>query len=267
MIGVFDRQINLLEGLDSATFVDAFGVMPGFIFETMGGLPAYGAVLIPGNGRQVYEKISQFNVCAGFGAMLVDTPSDSNCITLNEQGNPVLTYALSEADKERFRAGVALGIRMMFLAGAKTVIIPSNENFLDQEEFDPMRGIYLTDIKQADLVERHLDFVPNRTILTAAHIQAANKIGPSPDSAVVSTRQRVWNVITQAEVPNLYVMDSSIFPTSVGAKPMQSIYTFAKIFASRFLNGMDQEIHTPLHAVAAGHTEGVIGEAVSAIRD
>jgi GMC oxidoreductase len=267
MIGVFDRQINLLEGLDSATFVDAFGVMPRFIFETMGGLPAYGAVLIPGNGRQVYEKISQFNVCAGFGAMLVDTPSDSNCITLNEQGNPVLTYALSEADKERFRAGVALGIRMMFLAGAKTVIIPSNENFLDQEEFDPMRGIYLTDIKQADLVERHLDFVPNRTILTAAHIQAANKIGPSPDSAVVSTRQRVWNVITQAEVPNLYVMDSSIFPTSVGAKPMQSIYTFAKIFASRFLNGMDQEIHTPLHAVAAGHTEGVIGEAVSAIRD
>jgi hypothetical protein len=37
LVGVFDRQINLLEGLDSATFVDAFGVMPGFIFETMGG--------------------------------------------------------------------------------------------------------------------------------------------------------------------------------------------------------------------------------------
>jgi hypothetical protein len=44
---------------------------------------------------------------------------------------------------------------MMFLAGAKTVIIPSNENFFDQKEFDPMRGIYLADIRQADLVERH----------------------------------------------------------------------------------------------------------------
>ena len=241
MIGVFNRQINLLEGLDSATFVDAFGVMPGFIFETMGGLPAYGAVVIPGSGKQVYEKIVKFNVCAGFGVMLVDTPSDSNCITLDNKGDPVLTYSLSEGDKRRFRTGVALGIRMMFLAGAKSVIIPSNENFLNEKDFDPMRGVYLTDIKQADLVERYLNFIPNRTVLTAAHLQAANKMGPSPDVAVVSTRQRVWNVITGKEVPNLYVMDSSIFPTSVGANPMQSIYTFAKIFAGRFLQGMGEE--------------------------
>jgi hypothetical protein len=245
MIGVFDRQINLLQGLDSAAFVDAFGVTPGFIFETMGGLPAYGAVLIPGNGKQVYENIVQFNRSAGFGVMLVDTPSDSNCITLNDQGNPVLTYTLSDADKKRLRTGVSLGIRMMFLAGAKSVIIPSNENFLNEKNFDPMQGVYLTDIKQADLVEKYLNFIPNRTLLTAAHIQAADKMGPSPDVAVVSTRQRVWNVITRGEVPNLYVMDSSIFPTSVGANPMQSIYTFAKIFVGRFLNGMDEDAARP----------------------
>jgi choline dehydrogenase-like flavoprotein len=29
----------------------------------------------------------------------------------------------------------------------------------------------------------------------------------------------------------LYVVDGSVFPTSIGANPMQSIYTFAKIFA------------------------------------
>jgi hypothetical protein len=264
MVGVFDRQINLLEGLDSATFVDAFGVMPGFIYETMGGLPAYGAVLIPGSGKQVYENIVNFNVSAGFGAMLVDTPSDDNCITLNEQGNPVLTYTLSEGDKKRFRTGVALGIRMMFLAGAKMVIIPSNENFLNAKEFDPMQGVYLTDIQQADLVEKYLKFTPNRTVLTAAHIQAADKIGPSPDIAVVSTRQRVWNVLTGKEIPNLYVMDSSIFPTSVGANPMQTIYTFAKIFAERFLHGMDEERHTPMHVPAGAQAERSSGRASTA---
>ena len=157
----------------------------------------------------------------------------------------MLTYTLSEADKRRFRIGVALGIRMMFLAGAKSVIIPSNENFLNEKDFDPMRGVYLTDTKHADLVEQYLNFIPNRTVLTAAHLQAANKMGPSPDIAVVSTRQRVWNVITSREVPNFYVMDSSIFPTSVGANPMQSIYTFAKIFAGRFLHGMDEEPARP----------------------
>jgi hypothetical protein len=50
-----------------ATHVASFGVTPGFIFETMGGLPAYGAVLVPGSGRQVYDILTQFNLSAGFG--------------------------------------------------------------------------------------------------------------------------------------------------------------------------------------------------------
>jgi hypothetical protein len=258
IVGIFDRQINLLEGLDSATFVDAFGVTPGFIFETMGGLPSYGAVLVPGSGRQVYDVLSQFNLSAGFGVMLVDTVSQSNDITLDPTGNVVVTYALSEADKQRFRTGAALAVRMMFLAGAKTVIIPSNENFLRVPNFDPMRGMYLTDIAQADLVERNLEFVPNRTLLTAAHLQATNKIGPSPNVSVVSTRQRVWNVLTRTEIPNLYVMDSSIFPTSVGANPMQTIYTFAKIFSDRLLAGMDEEIHASLDLRAREPVERVV---------
>jgi choline dehydrogenase-like flavoprotein len=248
----------LLQGLDSATFVDAFGVTPGFIFETMGGLPAYGAVLVPGSGRQVYEVLSQFNLSAGFGVMLVDTVSDGNCVALDPTGNVVVTYALSEADKQRFRTGAALAVRMMFLAGAKTVIIPSNENFLRASNFDPMRGAYLTDIRQADLVERNLEFIPNRTLLTAAHLQATNKIGPSPDLSVVSTRQRVWNVLTRNEIPNLYVMDSSIFPTSVGANPMQTIYTFAKIFSDRLLAGMDEEIHASLDLRAHEPVEHIV---------
>lgn len=256
LIGQFGYDINLLEGLDSATFVDAFGVMPGFIFETMSGLPAYGALLIPGDGADVYENICKFNRSAGFGVMLVDTPSESNCITLDAQGNPVIQYALSDSDKSRFRTGVATAIRMMFLAGAKKVIIPSNENFLLQPGFDPMRGVYLTKIEEADLVERNLEFTPNRTMLTSAHLQATNKIGPRPEIAVVSTRQRVWNVLTGKEVPNLYVMDSSIFPTSVGANPMQSIYTFARIFAERFIFGEDYHERAAMTA-AVGSTAPV----------
>jgi choline dehydrogenase-like flavoprotein len=216
-------------------------VVPGFIFETMSGLPAYGALLVPGDGRQISEQLVKFNRSAGFGVMLVDTPSEGNCVTLDPDGNPVLHYALSPSDKERFRAGAAIAVRMMFLAGAHTVIVPSNENFLEQPDFDPMRGVYLTRIEEADLLERHLDFTPNRTLLTAAHLQATNKMGPRPDMAVVSTRQRVWNVLTGEEIPNLYVMDSSIFPTSVGASPMQSLYTFARIFSERFIFGMDHQ--------------------------
>ena len=61
IIGLFEKQIDMLEGLDSSVFVDTFALQPGFIFETMTGLPAYGAILIPGDGKQVYENVGQFN--------------------------------------------------------------------------------------------------------------------------------------------------------------------------------------------------------------
>lgn len=236
LLGLFDQTINLLEGLDSATFVSSFGVTPGFIYETMGGLPAYGAVLIPGSGKQIYEELVRFNDYVGFGLMLVDTPSEDNRVQLDDSGDTVLQYTLSDADKERFRVGVAIGIRMMFLAGAKKVIIPTNENVLGLPDFDPMVGVYLTDISQADTVERNIGFVPNRTILTSAHLQATNKMGPK-DRGVVSLNHRLW-AANGEEVPNVYVMDSSIFPTSVGANPMQSLYSIAKIFSERLINGL-----------------------------
>jgi choline dehydrogenase-like flavoprotein len=156
---------------------------------------------------------------------------------LSETGDVLINYNVTDADKVRFRKGVAIAIRMMFLAGAKLVVVPSNENVLNLPHFDPMDGVYLDCMEQADLVEQDLQFVPNRTFLSAAHLQAANKIGPSSDTAVVSKSHRLWNV-QGGEVPNVFVMDSSIFPTSVGANPMQSIYTFAKSFSDRLIAGI-----------------------------
>ena len=81
--------------------MSSFGVTPGFIYETMGGLPAYGAVLIPGSGKQIYDELVHFNDSVGFGCMLVDTPSEDNRVMLDDSGETVLQYALSDADKEQ----------------------------------------------------------------------------------------------------------------------------------------------------------------------
>jgi choline dehydrogenase-like flavoprotein len=59
-------------------------------------------------------------------------------------------------------------------------------------------------------------------------------MGESEADSVVSRDFRVWGT------RNLYVVDGSVFPTSIGANPMQSIYTFAKIFADRVLAGQFQ---------------------------
>ena len=64
-------------------------------------------------------------------------------------------------------------------------------------------------------------------------MQGSNKMGNNPKTSVISHNFRVWD--DGKEIDNLYVVDSSIFPTSIGANPMQSIYTFALIFVDKVL--------------------------------
>ena len=118
-------------------------------------------------------------------------------------------------------------MRVMFRAGANEVYLPTTENILDQKQEPEVQSLVLTDIRQADLVEKNFKFIPNRSILTSAHMQATDKMGASPHDSVVARDFHVW------DTKNLYVVDGSVFPSSVGANPMQTIYTFAKIFADR----------------------------------
>lgn len=38
-----------------------------------------------------------------------------------------------------------------------------------------MQGVYLTKIEQADLVEKNIQLLPNRRVITSAHLQGTNK--------------------------------------------------------------------------------------------
>jgi choline dehydrogenase-like flavoprotein len=59
-------------------------------------------------------------------------------------------------------------------------------------------------------------------------MQGTDKMGATVENSVVGRDFHVWGTT------GLYVVDGSIFPTSVGANPMQSIYTIAKIFADQW---------------------------------
>ena len=224
LMGLFDRNIDALSGTQASVFVDDRLVSDGFALEAMSAEPLYAALMSPGPARHSFDVLMSYRRLAGFGVMLVDTPSPQNRVRLDAQGEPEIEYTLSEVDKQRFRRGVALAVRVMFQAGAKKVYLPTTEDLLGRASAGELQPVILTDIAQADAVARNLRFIPNRTMMTSAHLQGTNKMG-----SVVSRDFRV----TGAE--NLYVVDGSVFPTSVGANPMQSIYTFAKIFADRML--------------------------------
>jgi choline dehydrogenase-like flavoprotein len=228
IMGLFDRIVDALTGTEASVYVSDKLVSDGYAFESMSDQPLYAALMSPGPPMHTFEMVKSYRHLAGFGVMLIDTSSPDNRVTLDQDGEPILNYVLSEPDKVRFRRGVAEGVRMMFLAGAKQVFLPTTEDILG----DGVSPVVLTDPKQAESVEKNLRFIPNQTIVTSAHMQATNKMGSGESHSVVSRYFRVWGT------RNLYVVDGSIFPTSIGANPMQSIYTFAKIFADRVETGL-----------------------------
>jgi choline dehydrogenase-like flavoprotein len=227
VIGKFDRTIDALGGTQASVYVDDHLVDRGYAFESMSAAPEYAALMSPGPAMHTLRMVRSYENLAGFGVMLIDSVSPMNRLVLDEDGEPRIHYQLSEADKRRFREGVAEAVRMMFLAGATEVYLPTTENILGSGHPSQLRPVILSSIRQADQVEKNLQFIPNRSIVTSAHMQATDKMGASPPDSVVGRDFHVWGT------NGLYVVDGSVFPTSVGANPMQSIYTFAKIFADR----------------------------------
>jgi choline dehydrogenase-like flavoprotein len=235
VMGRFDHHIDAMTGTEASVFVDDYLTDRGYALESMADQPLYAALMSPGPALHSFEMIKSFRDLAGFGVMLIDTPQPGNRVLLDESGGPQIDYTLSAADKQRFAEGIAQAIRVMFKAGAKEVYLPTTEDLLhgegQQSEGNSEMGMQpqvLKSAEQAGLVERNLKFIANRSVVTSAHMQATDKMGASPQNSVVGQDFHVWGT------EDLYVVDGSIFPTSVGANPMQSIYTIAKIFADRW---------------------------------
>ena len=227
VLGTFDHTVDVLSGTQASVFVDDFLISRGYALESMSAEPLYGAIMAMGPAKFSLDMILSYRNLGGFGVMLIDTPAPHNRVVLDGNGEPQIEYTLSGADKVRFRRGVAQAVRIMFRAGAKQVFLPTNEDILRGNTTGGLKPLVLTDSRQADVVEKNLQFIPNRSIITSAHLQATNKLGASASDSVVSKDLKVWGT------EGLYVVDGSIFPTSIGANPMQSIYTFAKIFADK----------------------------------
>ncbi|MGB6193526.1 MAG: GMC family oxidoreductase N-terminal domain-containing protein, partial [Terracidiphilus sp.] len=128
VLGKFDRTIDALKGTEASVYVDDRLVDRGYAFESMSAQPAYAALMSPGLAEHTLETLRSFRHLAGFGVMLVDTPSAENRLVLDDRGEPQIHYEISVADKARFRQGIAEAVRIMFRAGAREVYLPTTED-------------------------------------------------------------------------------------------------------------------------------------------
>jgi choline dehydrogenase-like flavoprotein len=221
VVGVFDRKLTNYRGITGTVYSDHYLDTHGFYFECLFGHPAYGAVLIPGFGIEHFDIMRRYSYLGGFGAMLIDTPQADNRVTYDPATRqPRIHYQLYSKDKERLRFASQKAVEIMFAAGAKKVILPS------EEQLGPLASPVFTHASQAVHCQQ-LGFHPHQTLVTSAHPQATTRMGEDRRNSVVNSR------CESHAVKRLVVCDGSVFPTSCGANPMISIMTLARYHAKR----------------------------------
>ena len=216
IVGVMDRPLTNYRGISGSIYSDHFYESHGFYYECLFGHPVYGSIVLPGFGADHFDQMLGFQQTAGFGVMLIDSSDPDNRVEWDPvHARKAIRYRLAESDKTRLRFAARKGVEIMLAAGAREVVLPS------EEPVGPAGAPRFHRASEAAACD-DLQFRPHQTTITSAHCQATVKMGEDPRRAGINSRGE------SHFVKNLLVCDSSAFPTSCGVNPMVSILTMAR---------------------------------------
>jgi choline dehydrogenase-like flavoprotein len=132
--------------------------------------------------------------------------SPGGSVGLGGDGSPVLDYRLDEFFWEAARRAFATMAEIQFAAGAKKVM-PLHSS-----------AATYTNWPAAKAGIAALALAPLQASVVSAHVMGGCPFGPDPKRAVTDSTGR------HHHLENVYVLDGSLFPTSIGANPQLSIY-------------------------------------------
>lgn len=169
--------------------------------------PIGAAVMLPGFGRKHREWMLRYPNIAVLTAMIHDETSGS--VGVRRDGRPRIDYTLEDGDVRQLGLGIRACARLLFAAGARKVLVPT---------------IPPIELQRPDLVESIPDFVarPHRIGIAAVHPMGTLRMGDDPRRAVVRSTGE------HHQLRGLFVLDGSLFPTSIGGPPQIPIYTMSR---------------------------------------
>jgi choline dehydrogenase-like flavoprotein len=192
----------------------------GFFLEAMPSYPALTAAIVPGFGAEHLESMSAIGRTAIHIALAVDGFHDGapgGLVKLRPSGAPVLDYPIPPAIWESFRFAQHRLAELQLASGAKQVTTGHDPPLVIRDERDCSR---------IDSMRWESGAVGVGT----AHQMGGCPMGDEAERSVVRSedlRHHAWR--------NLYVFDGSVFPTSLGVNPQESIYGLASLMATRLL--------------------------------
>jgi choline dehydrogenase-like flavoprotein len=164
------------------------------------------AATLPGFGAAHMTAMRGYQNLAVLTAMVHDETSGE--VTVDPDGDPVLRYHMLKSDRAQLAKGLVACARILFAAGAKEVSIPA---------IPPVRVRSARELDRLDT-----SFVrPHGLPLSAVHPMGTMRMGKEPRRSVVSSTGE------HHHLRGLFVLDGSLFPTSLGGPPQISVYAFA----------------------------------------
>ena len=220
--GLFDEDARFWEGTlqarYSAELRDTLGEYAPTL-ETVPVHPGTGSAAVPWASatghRALMDRFANLSLCA---TLTRDTSSGR--VRTDRDGNPRVLYKLNATDERHVAAGLAACGRVLAAAGATEIMSlhPRRHTFRPSEP-DAFQA-------WADAV-RQTGFGGGRITLFSYHQMGSCRMGTDPATSAVDADHQTH------QVKNLYVADSSVFPTASGVNPMLSIMGLAHRAAGR----------------------------------
>jgi choline dehydrogenase-like flavoprotein len=179
--------------------------------------PVLAAITLPGHGTKHAHWMRSLAHMQVVIALMRDgfhAESAGGAVTLRNDGTPVLDYPLNAYFWEGARRALLTMAEIQFAAGARTVM-PVHASGASYGAWSEARK-GLADLALAPLVAP----------VFSAHVMGGCPIGADAKRSAVDATGRYRHL------ENLYVLDGSLFPTSIGANPQLSIYAIVAKLAS-----------------------------------
>ena len=192
----------------------------GYFIEAAPVHPMLGASALPGFGASHRDHMDLLPFVNGLYAHLVDGFSDEEAgatITLKPSGAPKVDYAFTPRLWEAAREGMKAIARMQLAAGATKVMTLHAH---------PLEITSESEISKID----DAPVGPNKLPLFTAHLMGGCQMGKDPKDSVTRSDLR------HHTVENLWIADGSVFPSSLGVNPSQTIYGLATHLARNILS-------------------------------
>lgn len=207
----FDEPIDDFDG-DQMT---AYAPGPGYTIEPVHQGPMTTALSTPGWSGEHAALMRRFRHHT-FATALVPTAAVGTVAHSRWSGHEEIAFTLPKDDLAALQRGLAMTARAYFAAGVRRVYLPTDDVHV------------IEDASDVGLIERVMTS-PKRFHLGSAHPQGGAALSEDRAVGVVDRDFAVHGF------DNLFVCDASVFPSSVGVNPMETVMGLAAYAAPRIL--------------------------------